>query len=171
MLEVEMKFYTSDVERVRERLKELKAEFVKREKQVDIYFNHPCRDFGKTDEALRLRIAGEKTEITYKGRKIDKTTKTREEISTEVEDIKAMREILERLGFKAVREVVKHREVYSAGKFTVMVDSVEGLGDFVEIESTEYSPEEIIEFAEKIGLTIENAERKSYLELLLEAEK
>ena len=48
--------------------------------QVDQYFAHPARDFAQTDEALRLRRVGKQNFITYKGSKIDATTKTRREI-------------------------------------------------------------------------------------------
>src|SRR5438067_687125 len=48
--------------------------------QLDQYFAHPCRDFAKTDEALRIRTVGDKSFVTYKGPKLDTTTKTRHEL-------------------------------------------------------------------------------------------
>ena len=57
--------------------------------QVDEYFNHPCRDFAVTDEALRLRKDPD-GKMTYKGPKLDRTTKTREEIEMDIDDLDKM---------------------------------------------------------------------------------
>ena len=37
--------------------------------QRDEYFSHPCRDFAATDEAFRVRRAGDDWFVTYKGAK------------------------------------------------------------------------------------------------------
>ena len=62
------------------RLAERGVELENAIEQSDQYFAHPCRDFAKTDEALRIRVVGDKSFVTYKGPKLDKTTKTRHEI-------------------------------------------------------------------------------------------
>lgn len=172
MIEVEIKVKANNPESIRKRIAELNGSFIALEKQFDIYFNHPCRDFGKTDEALRLRKVNGKVELTYKGKKIDAVTKSREELTAEADDFESVRKILMRLGFSQVREVVKEREVYSLGEYLVMIDSVEGLGKYVEVEkkSSSYTPGELIEFIESLGLNPEGVERKSYLELLLEGD-
>src|SRR5262245_49585825 len=48
--------------------------------QADTYFAHPSRDFAKTDEALRIRMVAGDGVVTFKGPKLDATTKTRREI-------------------------------------------------------------------------------------------
>ena len=55
-------------------------------RRSDRYFAHPSRDFARTDEALRLRRIGEFNFITYKGPKLDATTKTRREIEIGLAD-------------------------------------------------------------------------------------
>ncbi len=172
MIEVEIKVKANNPESIRKRIAELNGSFIALEKQFDIYFNHPCRDFGKTDEALRLRKVNGKVELTYKGEKIDAVTKSREELTAKAGDFESVRKILMRLDFSQVREVVKEREVYSLGEYLVMIDSVEGLGKYVEVEkkSSSYTPGELIEFIESLGLNPEGVERKSYLELLLEGD-
>src|SRR5207248_1410561 len=70
----------SDVQTIRSALAELGVRWHEPIHQVDHYFNHPARDFGRTDEALRLRRVGEQNFITYKGPKIDAATKTRREL-------------------------------------------------------------------------------------------
>jgi adenylate cyclase class 2 len=52
--------------------------------QCDEYFNHPCRDFGQTDEAFRIRSCNGQTKLTYKGPRLDTVTKTREELELEI---------------------------------------------------------------------------------------
>ena len=172
MIEVEIKVKANNPESIRKKVTELNGSFIALEKQFDIYFNHPCRDFGTTDEALRLRKVNGKVELTYKGEKIDAVTKTREELIAEVGDFESVRKILMMLGFSQVREVVKEREIYSLGEYLVMIDSIEGLGKYVEVEkkSSSYTPEELIEFIISLGLNPEGVERKSYLELLLEGD-
>src|SRR5207253_9991521 len=53
--------------------------------EADHYFNAPDRDFGKTDEAFRLRRVGEQNRITYKGAKQGGPAKTRTEIEIGLE--------------------------------------------------------------------------------------
>src|SRR5688572_12433222 len=74
--------------------------------QADQYFSHPARDFAKTDEALRIRTAGECSFVTYKGPKLDTTTKTRRELELPLhpEDAEGTKfaELLAALGFRPV---------------------------------------------------------------------
>lgn len=172
MLEIELKVKASSKAKVKQRLEELGARCIAKEEQVDIYFSHPSKDFGLTDEALRLRRAGNRAELTYKGRKLDRTTKTREELTTRINDFDEMREILLRLGFKSLPEVAKSREIYSLGEYLIMLDKVEGLGSYVEIEKEAqgYIEEELLGLAGSLGLSPGDVERRSYLELLMEAE-
>ena len=59
----------------------------------DEYFQHPCRDFQKTDEALRVRttsLAKDKNKfhyLTYKGVKLFEVGKTRQEIEYSIDSI------------------------------------------------------------------------------------
>src|SRR5947209_1900997 len=78
--EVEQKYrYPADLD-LEKRLNDLGAAWHEPVQQVDTYFAHPARDFAATDEALRIRSVGEQNFVTYKGPKIDKTTKTRHEL-------------------------------------------------------------------------------------------
>jgi adenylate cyclase class 2 len=170
MLEIEAKARVDDLEEVREAVLRKGGVFVKKEVQRDMYFAHPERDFAHTDEALRIRESGGKFYITYKGPKLDERTKTREELEVEVLEPEKAEEILARLGFRRVQEVKKTRESYILPGYTVMLDRVEGLGTFVEVEkeAEEYRPEELLDFFGALGIKQEQMERRSYLELLLE---
>lgn len=80
MYEVEQKYRLADVAAVEAALARLGATWHGTAEQVDRYFNHPCRDFGVTDEALRLRRTDDALAITWKGPRLDATAKTRREI-------------------------------------------------------------------------------------------
>ena len=83
------------------------------QEEIDVYFAHPARDFAQTDEALRLRRKGDANCITYKGPKIDATTKTRREIELPLapgpESLASWTALLEAVGFRPAGEVRKSR--------------------------------------------------------------
>src|SRR5437868_7119625 len=111
--EVEQKFPLTNPAEVESQLAALGATFQPPINQIDHYFRHPCRDFAQTDEALRLRNVGSDNFITYKGPKIDPTSKTRRELelplSTGSETVERFTELLGALGFKPVATVSKQR--------------------------------------------------------------
>ncbi len=168
VLEIEVKTRCDDLEFVEKRLKEKGARLVKADRQVDLYLSHPMRDFASTDEALRIRRAGERTSVTYKGPKVDRDTKTREEAKVEVSSADDLELIFRRLGFGVGGRVEKERTAYSVGGVLVCLDKVEGLGDFVEMEyegdDLEEGKKVIFSLMNELGL--KGSERRSYLELL-----
>ncbi len=165
-MEVEVKFrYKPGVE---EKLQEI-GEFVIEKVEEDVYFNHPCKDFAASDEALRVRRDVEGYKITYKGPKVDRETKSREEVKLSVDNFDAAIEILERLGFRRVRTVRKRRRIYRVGDAIVCLDDVEGLGRFVEIEIEGglEEKERLFEIASTLGFSRDESITESYLEMLL----
>jgi adenylate cyclase class 2 len=168
MLEIEIKMRSADNGRVERLLLEMGAALLGEHDQVDEYFNHPCRDFAETDEALRLRMDS-RGRMTYKGPKIDRFTKTREEIELDIDDMDKMTLILVRLGFRQVAKVNKRRKEYLLDGVTASLDSVEGLGDFVELEVQGEDAEEGRSRIEKLrdDLGLVGSERRSYLEMLI----
>ncbi len=170
MMEIEVKAPLPDVDRVKNRVVELGGRDFGCSVQVDEYYAHPSRDFAKTDEALRLRTENDLTVITYKGPKLDKETKTREEFEVSVANHATMASILDRLGFKPVIKISKGRQVYGLKGITVCVDSVKGLGNFIELEvdSDDVEAGKRAIFALMLEIGVSGNERRSYLELLLE---
>ena len=165
-LEVEVKARVNG-KLIREKLSKINLYPVKKEKQVDVYFHHPCRDFKLTDEAIRVRKSGGKFYLTYKGPKIDLDTKSREEIQLQVKgDVFSL---LEKLGFVAFEKIVKERELYQWEKLNICLDQVEKLGSFVEIEGKSLDEKgKIFYILNKLGIPLNSLIRKSYLELKLE---
>ena len=167
-LEIEIKAYCQDLSAVKEKLAELCAVYIKTEIESDSYFNHPAKDFGETDEALRLRKITDTTILTYKGPKISKKTKARIEKEVVVENHAEMFEILEYLGFQPAGNVIKKREYYKINDIIITLDDVENLGSFVELEKKgeelDRIEKELFDLAGRLNL--EKFERRSYLELL-----
>lgn len=179
MYEVELKFPVADVGLIVSQIAAWGAIPGSEQLQVDQYFNHPGRDFAKTNEAFRLRRIGDENRLTYKGPVLDTRTKMRREIEFPIASGAAAadqcREMLVLLGFRPVREVRKSRVPFQyteAGReFEIAVDLVEQLGSFIEIESQageadrSAARDAILELAERLELT--QPEPRSYLSLLL----
>lgn len=176
MLEVEVKAHAPDFKAVKDKLSQIGARKLKSEHQEDIYFNAPDRDFAQTDEALRIRKIPQKegyeTILTYKGAKLDDTSKTRQEIEVHVGEVENTTSILKNLGFKPVKTLKKDRVIYLFGEFIISLDTVYDLGNFVEIERDlkegedfQDSLDEIFKIYGQLGIK-EGFERRSYLELL-----
>jgi adenylate cyclase class 2 len=181
MYEVELKVRT-DHDPIRERLRGLDAEHVGRVTQADIYYDPPHRDFAKTDEALRLRRetihAEGRTDVrlTYKGPLVEEESKTRREFETGVEDGQTMDAILGELGFSPAAVVEKERDRYRLDGYTVSLDAVSNLGEFVEVEraaddeTIETVRDGAYEVLRTLDLGPDEQIRTSYLGLLLDAQ-
>ena len=164
MLEVEIKARVR-IEEIEHKLIRLGAKLLDEEEQKDIYFSHPCRDFEKKDEALRVRRVKEEYFLTYKGPKLDQETKTREEIQIKVTE--KIFDLLERLSFSKVGEVDKTRRVYRWEDLEICLDRVKDLGEFLEIEGKMWQDRgKIFELLKKLGIPKKELIRKSYLEML-----
>jgi adenylate cyclase, class 2 len=172
MLEIELKVRIPTLDPVRERLVIKNAEFRGKVHEHDIYYNAPHRDFGKTDEAVRVRYTDSHAVVTYKGPKIRKYgLKAREELNFAVESGETFETMLLRLGFTKTTEVNKWRENYKLGRASISLDTVDELGTFAEIEilaeNDKENPTGIIEqIAKEIGAD-GTPLLESYLELIL----
>ena len=176
LIEIEVKANVKNFEDVRKKLTQIGAVKIKTEHQSDVYYNAPHKDFGETDEALRIRKIPEngKTRVilTYKGAKLDNISKTRKEIEVDVSDADNTAMILENLDFRRAAAVNKDRDIYHINKFIITLDTVQDVGTYVEIETeanedddTSESIKKIFEIYKELGIE-EGFERRSYLELM-----
>lgn len=180
MLEIEMKFPTSDFAPLIAQLSRWQATPLPAHEEADHYYNAPDRDFARTDEALRLRRIGDINMITYKGPKHPGPTKTRTEIEVPLQEGDAVAgdflRLLENLGYRASMVVRKRRVAYAfrRGEFDMhaCLDEVETLGKFIEIEIVA-PPEKrdpaqavLLETVHELGLR--NPETRSYIAMALD---
>ncbi|MBB6645861.1 class IV adenylate cyclase [Halobellus ruber] len=187
MYEVELKL-RADHDAVRAALDDAGATPDRQVRQVDTYYDAPHRDFAETDEALRLReetrerVGGEEqpdptTRITYKGPLVEAESKTREEHETAVADGDEAAGILAGLGFEPAAVVEKERTFFEVDGYTVSLDRVDGLGEFVEVEAETAESGDVAavregaaEVLRGLGLDPDEQVRTSYLGLLLDAD-
>lgn len=192
MFEIEQKYHVDDRHDLVERLAAAAAVLVSEQVNDDTYYNHPCRDFAETGEALRVRRVDGMPMVTYKGTKLPGDVKAREELEWRLDpgDINgvSMERLLTHLGFCRVATVSKRRQTYRIGTdddpITVTIDHVPALaqagrsGLFAEIEcvlsSDTPTDEEIRKTRKRITqiagtLKLDQAESRSYLRMQLEA--
>ncbi len=179
-IEVEQKFPVPDLRGIEAQLDAMGVSVSPPRVEADTYYRHPARDFAVTDEALRIRRIGTASFLTYKGPKIDATTKTRREIDLPLpsapQGADGWSALLEALGFTPIAEVRKTRRKAHVARqdrrVEVSLDEVEGLGTFVELELVTSLEDVaaakacIAALAAQLGLS--DSERRSYLELLLD---
>lgn len=181
MFEVEQKYHVEDLADLEQRLRQLGAIEQPVQQHVDTYYNHPSRDFAVTREALRVRRIDGIPLVTYKGTKLPGEVKARRELEWRLDpgdpDGTNMEELLQMLGFRRVAAVTKRRRSFQmpmeSADFGIMIDRVDLLGSFAEIEliapdadQIETARSKIIELAERLGLQL--AESRSYLRMILE---
>jgi adenylate cyclase class 2 len=196
MYEVELKL-RADHDTVRTALDGVGATLDRRVRQVDTYYDAPHREFAETDEALRLREerreraddsdapdvvdeggvtdAETTTRLTYKGPLVDAESKTRAEHETAVADGDTAAGILAGLGFEPAAVVEKDRTFFGLDDYTVSLDTVDGLGEFVEVEGEAAGEDDVVAVREgaadvlrELGLDPDDQIRTSYLGLLLD---
>lgn len=178
-IEVELKFPLVDeaptAAEIVEQLEAIGGQAQPPRQQHDHYYTHPGRDFGETDEALRIREDNDQLRLTYKGPLMDDVAKTRLELETGIESAEIADGILVALGFRLLRTVSKQRRPFDVQwrnlPVEVVIDQVEGLGEFVELETIsdvdghQSARDHLLDLATTMGLV--DSERRSYLGLLL----
>jgi adenylate cyclase, class 2 len=126
-LNIEIKARCADPGRIRTLLQELAADFKGEDHQIDTYFNVP-------EGRLKLREGNiENALIHY--RRADQVGPKRSEVTLyRTSPGAVLKEVL--TAALGVRKVVdKKREIYFIGNVKFHIDSVKGLGSFVEIEA------------------------------------
>jgi len=171
--EIEAKYAIQDIDRYRKQLKDLKASYIRTVKEKDIYFQHPCRNFHETDEALRVRIEDHRCLLTYKGAREKTFPKKRIELNVKVGEPQGIIEILKALGFRVIATLEKRREIYVVGNWEISLDYVHNLGYFIELEfkGKKFSRLSLREIVKKLGIEEEKYIHESYLELYLKTLK
>lgn len=118
--------------------------------------------------------ASGESRVTYKGPLLEAASKSRAEFETAVESGDAMRDILAHLGFEPAATVRKLREKHRLDDFTVVLDDVEDVGAYVEVETDVETTDEVAgaredayDLLEALGLDPQDQIRTSYLGLKL----
>lgn len=182
--EIEIKLFVKNLKQLIQDLKTLgfQKEVLKREEDVYFYSRH--YDIKKRDEALRIRKSTNlmtnqiKTQLNFKGPKLDKISMSRKELEIEIENASIMEEILQNLDFGKAAFVCKTRQYMRRNDITACIDQVENLGNFLELEilaeskdQKEKSLKRIEGILENLGYSMEDTTQTSYLSMLMNQEK
>lgn len=181
MIEVEKKFTVSGFDAIRKQLGSpdlIVLHAGEAQTQSDEYFNHLQLRFELQDIALRIREVNDQHILTFKGPNHNASTKIRSEIEINLNsaDAEKMSEVFLGLGMHSVAKVSKNRETvelqWQDSKVKVCLDSVAGVGNFVEIEIVISGDAEVPDAIEKLDslaarLGLSESTTTSYLEMLL----
>jgi adenylate cyclase class 2 len=152
--------------------------------QHDVYYNAPHRDFladkGNVSEWLRIRIEKDKAQINYKDFQPHVSSiKTHcKEYETDVASYEQLTKILDALNFEKLVDVKKTRKAWEYKDTEVSVDSVTGLGEYLEVEykgdhidNVEAVRDYLHTIVETIGAETGELEHRGYPYLLLAKKK
>jgi adenylate cyclase class 2 len=132
----------------------------------NLVLDSPQLDLRNRAELLRVREAGGKTVVTYKGRPVRSRHKSREELEYEASSASAVTAVFERLGFQQVFRYQKYRTEYKQPRSSGIATLDETpIGIYLELEG---SPKWIDRTAARLGFTERDYITDSYGRLYLE---
>ena len=174
--EIELKFPLHDAEELLARLSSFGE--CSEKVQKDTYYVPAHRNFVKQDpikEWLRIRETKDGVRLNYKHwHDLFTETVHCDESETDVEDVEALREIFSKLDFEEIIVVEKVRKSWLKDDVEISVDSVTGLGDFIELEckkefdSVEEAKDHLYSVLKEIKAEVGERDFKGYPHLLLE---
>lgn len=133
-LEVEVKFYLTDMHSYENRVRSIGATLVRaRTHEVNYRFDTPDMKLAREHRVLRLR-QDDATVVTYKGpTQVVDGVSIRPEIEFEVSEFEAASNLLEALGYRTSVKYEKWRTIYRLGDLEITLDEMP-FGNFTEIE-------------------------------------
>jgi len=164
MTEIEVKIRIDDPKAVREKVLGLGA-VVARERHLeeDALFDFEPPALRPKRQALRLRRAGRRATLTFKGEpQKSRSFKVREEFETQVRDPRGLLKILKALGLRETFAYRKHRTVLRKSRLTIAIDETP-VGSFIELEGERH---EITRFARALGFKRADFITLSYVEMI-----
>lgn len=166
-LNIEIKAKLSDPQKIRDILEKLNADYKGCDHQIDTYFK--CKE-GR----LKLRSGNIENSLIFYERKNQKGPKSSNVLFERLKPGNKIKNILTKV-YDIKIEVNKQRHIYFIDNVKFHVDSVEGLGKFVEIEAIDsdgkIGPEKLNKQCNKyiqlLGIRNEEMIEESYSDLLL----
>jgi predicted adenylyl cyclase CyaB len=153
--EVEIRALIADAVAFRSALAENGFSLLANYDQRDVILDLPDGSLFKAGRKIRLRVEGERAELTYKGPPTgDKTASRRSEIDISVTpaQVEDYIELFRVIGFPVLYQIKKRREIFTRDHIKITLDAWPVLGYLAEIEG----PELIIkECAQRIFPTID----------------
>lgn len=169
-LEVEAKFYVSDLTAVRERLLAQGQIVTPRLYERNVVYDTAEQTLRRDQKLLRLR-QDENVRLTFKGPAPDEQArseaKVREEIEVTLDDFERMNQLLHKIGFAPALVYEKYRETFAVDEVEAVLDELP-YGDFVELEGPDAA---LRPLADALGLAWSKRLTTNYLALLAEVKE
>jgi len=164
VVEIEVKVRVNDPAAIRQAILQSGARLEKeRTPEENTLFDLRARPLTSKKCALRLRRAGRKVFLTFKGTpQKSRRFKVRNEYETEIRDEKALRRILRALGFIAVFRYEKSRTLFRKGRLKIALDET-AAGAFCEFEGEK---SDIARYARTLGFRSSDWIKQDYVEIL-----
>jgi adenylate cyclase class 2 len=161
-LEIEVKFYVSDIQLMHQRICKLGARSRGKFFENNLRFEDAGRTLQHKKSLLRLR-QDSKTTLTFKStpQAADHQFKVLKELEVEISDFLTMRQILNALGFHCDQIYQKWRETLVFEQTQLFLDSMP-FGDFLEIEGPQ---EDIKKIASRLKFRWRQRILLNYLEI------
>jgi predicted adenylyl cyclase CyaB len=169
VLEIEVKVPVPDLKAARDRLTALGAVLVReRHREENVLYDRADGELRAGRRALRLRTAGRKSFLTYKGAPLtSRKYKIREEFETEVKNVRQARKLLAGLGYRPVFSYRKHRTMLRIKTLMICLDETD-VGTFLEFEGER---EKIAKVSRQLGLAKNTWIKLDYITMLIRAGK
>ena len=179
-MEIEVKAKLRDKDFVVRKLTELGCGFSDVKTQDDMVWvekTGSLDDYLSNEVFLRIRIEnGGKIILTAKSPKgkSGNDSLVKHEYEVQVDSAEEARNILALMGFQEAVRVKKNRQTTHYNGYEICLDSVEGLGSFIELEkmsdvgSAASIQEEMMAFLKPLGIAPEDQVKKGYDILMLE---
>lgn len=173
MKEVEVKIRVKNLDKIEKYLTGLGAKLDKQVRQEDTVFRHKSeRSIDKKPGivVLRLRKQNGKTIFTLKKELSHELDNIEKEF--DVSDFQNAKDSLGLMNYVVVVEVRKNRKQYKYKDFTICLDKVDGLGEFIEVEiliegSSKRAEKKILDFIKELDVDLSGRTMKGYDTLIL----
>ncbi len=175
MIEIERKF-TLTPDKKTDIEEQLRQQFDLPEpvRQVDEVFLQGMDSFATFKRGMpimRIRSAGDETTLTYKRGINDKGDMVEHELT--IGSATTMRAMLNEMDYRLVTKVDKLRTEVKVGELAIALDTVEGLGHFLEVETIQAdesnltgAEQEIMAMAATFGLSEADIETRKYDQMI-----
>ena len=175
--EIEIKVTLNNPQEVEQKLREI-ATFINEKKQKDEYFIPQHQDFFSVNpviEYLRVRHQEGKNNLGYHfcHRNQDGSSIKTDEYEAETSNPEMISTILKKLGMTNKVTIIKDRKIFSYKGFEIVIDYVENLGWYLEIEAENVygsyleTKNKLLKILEELNAEWKEVD-KGYPEILLE---
>ena len=164
MLEIEAKIKVDNLKVIKEKLLALGCQVEKDfYREWNAFFDFPDSHLTRNKQALRLRVVGKKAFLTFKGQPLkSRSFKIREELETEVKNLKHFKKILKKLGLKQIFEYRKKRMMLRKDKVKICLDESEA-GCFMELEGKR---SDLVRLAKQLGYSRKDFLTADYVQMI-----